>query len=53
MRAQAKAGLADEAFNVFKQMQRPPQSLHPDLGFCNALLNACARALPPVPDKVS
>jgi len=49
---QAKAGLVEEAFAVFEEMQRPPQSVQPNREGLNTLLNACARALPPWPAKV-
>ncbi len=52
-RTQAKAGLVEEAFAVFEEMQRPPQSVHPNREGLNTLLNACARALPPWPAKVT
>ena len=50
---QAKAGLVEEAFAVFEEMQRPPQSVQPNREGLNTLLNACARALPPWPAKVT
>ena len=43
----------EEAFAVFEEMQRPPQSVQPNIEGMNTLLNACARALPPWPAKVT
>ena len=44
---QAKAGLPDEAFTIFEEMQQPPYLIQPDHMMCNILVNAYSRSLPP------